>query len=223
MEDYYKAYDKRYRQVHEKGNLWASFIPTLEVMDIINKYGINNDSKILEIGCGEGRDSIYLLDHKYNVLGIDYSEEAISKCNEISNNKYLNKFRQFDIIEDKLDEKFDFIYSIAVLHMFVDDIHRKKFLEFVREHLTDNGIAFITVMGDGEEQYCSAKEDAFNDSKRININTDEEENIATTSCRIVDWEYLLDEISVCGLNVKSQWISDRIPDFNLSMCVVVGK
>ncbi len=224
MDDaYYKAYDKRYRQVHEKNTLWASFIPTLEVMDVINRFGINKNSKILELGCGEGRDAIYLLEHGYNVLGVDYSKEAIKKCNELSQNKYVNKFRQFDVIEDSLDGKFDFIYSIAVLHMFVDDCHRKKFLDFIREHLTDKGVAFIVIMGDGEEQYCSEKDEAFDDSKRVNINTGEEMTIATTSCRIVDWDYFMSELNNSNLLVKSHWFSDRIPDFNVSMCVVVSR
>lgn len=221
MEAYYKSYDKRYKQVHDKNTLWASFVPTLEVMDVINKNGINKKSKILEIGCGEGRDAIYLLDQGYNVLGVDYSEEAIKKCNELSANKYVSNFRQFDIIEDELDKKFDFIYSIAVLHMFVDDSHRKKFLDFIKSHLTDKGVAFITIMGDGEEKYCSNKEEAFLDSKRININTGEEMDIASTTCRIVDWEHFVGELDNSNLCIKSHWISDRIPDFNLSMCVVV--
>ena len=223
MEEYYKAYDKRYKQVHEKDVLWASFIPTLEVMDVIEKHGINKSSKILEIGCGEGRDSIYLLKQKYNVLGIDYSEEAINTCIKLSDGNFSNCFRQFDIMEDEMIEKFDFIYSIGVLHMFVDDLHRKKFLDFIYNHLTDDGIAFITVMGDGEEMYSSNVEDAFVDSKRVNINNDEEMEIASTSCCIVDWEKFVSELDNSNLVIKSHWISDRIPDFNLSMCVVVSK
>lgn len=223
MDAYYKAYDKRYRQVHEKDVLWSSFVPTLEVMDVIEKYGIDKKSKILELGCGEGRDSIYLLKQKYNVLGIDYSIEAINTCNKLSKGKFSDNFKQFDIMEDKMDEKYDFIYSIAVLHMFVEDTHRKKFLDFIYDHLTDNGVAFITIMGDGEEMYSSSAEDAFVDSKCVNINNDEEMKIASTTCRIVDWESFVKELDNSKLVIKSHWISDRIPDFNLSMCVVVGK
>ena len=201
MDAYYKAYDKRYRQVHEKDVLWSSFVPTLEVMDVKEKYGIDKNSKILEHGCGEGRDSINLLKQKYNVLGIDYSIEAINTCNKLSDGKFSDNFKQFDIMEDTLDEKYDFIY----------------------EPLTDKGVAFITIMGDGEEMYSSNVEDAFVDSKRVNINNDEEMEIASTSCRIVDWESFVEELDNSKLVLKSHWISDRIPDFNLSMCVVVGK
>ena len=98
MKDYYKAYDERYKEVHKKNLLWEYDDPTKEISNIINKYNINKKDKILDLGCGEGRDTIYLLNKGYNFLGVDYSKEAIKKCNELTNNKYYNNFRQFDLI-----------------------------------------------------------------------------------------------------------------------------
>ena len=137
--EYYKAYDKRYKQVYENDMLWSSKKPTKEVYDFITDNNIKTTNKILELGCGEGRDTIFLLNKGYNVLALDYSSNVIDKCNELSGNKYVDKFIQFDLINDKLDEKFKFIYSIAVLHMFVLDEHRNKFLNFIYEHLLEDG------------------------------------------------------------------------------------
>lgn len=144
--DYYKAYDKRYRKTYEDGYLWEIHKPTKEVINIINKYKINKSDKILDLGCGEGRDALYLLDSGYNVLAVDYSINVISKCNELSNNKYIDKFKQFDIFEDEINTKFDFIYSIAVIHMFIDENHRRKFYKFIYEHLNKDGKALIIAM-----------------------------------------------------------------------------
>ena len=60
MSKYYEAYDIRYRQVHEKGLTWAVDNNTELVEKVIYKYHLENE-KMLEIGCGEGRDSKYLL------------------------------------------------------------------------------------------------------------------------------------------------------------------
>ena len=90
MEEYYKAYEKRYSQVYKTDSIWESNIPTKEVIDVIKKYNIKKDSKILDLGCGEGRDARYLLDNGYDVMAFDYSRSAINKCNELSNNKYIN-------------------------------------------------------------------------------------------------------------------------------------
>ena len=45
----------------------------------------------------------------------------------------LNCFDGYEIEfrEGSLDEKYDFIYSIAVIHMFVIEDHRNKFYKFI--------------------------------------------------------------------------------------------
>lgn len=182
--DYYKAYDKRYRQTYENNSLWEISERTKEVIDTLKKYKITKNSNILELGCGEGRDAIYLLDNGYKVLGVDYSFAVIDKCNELTNYKYVNNFKQLDLIENSLNEKFDFIYSVAVIHMFVLDEHRNKFYNFIYDHLKDNGIALIISMGDGTLEINSDLEKAFDDTKRVNINTNKEIMVASTSCRV---------------------------------------
>lgn len=220
--EYYKAYEKRYKQVYEKDMLWSSKDRTLEVHEVIIDRKISKKDKILEIGCGEGRDAIYLLDNGYNVFAVDYSESAINKCKSLSKNKYNENFKQFDLIKDTLNERFKFIYSIAVLHMFVLDEHRDKFLAFIREHLEEDGLAFICILGDGEKEYSSDIKDAFNDVDRKVLNNNEMIKVATTSCRIVSWETLEKEVSRNNLKVVKKWISDKVPEFQPAMCLIVA-
>lgn len=220
--EYYKAYEKRYKQVYEKNMLWSCKDRTLEVHEVIIDRKISKEDKILEIGCGEGRDAIYLLDNGYNVLAVDYSNSVIDKCKFLSNNKYNNKFKQFDLIKDDMDEKFKFIYSIAVLHMFVLDEHRDKFFSFIKEHLEEEGLAFICILGDGDKEYSSNIEDAFNDTDRKILNNDKMIKVATTSCRIVSWDTLEREIYKNNLKVVKKWISDKVPEFNPAMCLIIS-
>ena len=110
MEKYYKAYDKRYKQVHDKNLSWASNNNTKIVYECINKYTINKDNLILEIGCGEGRDARYLLNKGYNVLATDVSKEAINYCKE-NDKKNLNNYKVLDVLDYKdFKKSFDFIY-----------------------------------------------------------------------------------------------------------------
>ena len=60
--EYYKAYEDRYKTIHQKGASWFSNTPTPIVMELLEKYGISLSSPILEIGCGEGRDAKALLE-----------------------------------------------------------------------------------------------------------------------------------------------------------------
>lgn len=221
--DYYKAYDKRYRQTYENNSLWEISERTKEVIDTLKKYKITKNSNILELGCGEGRDAIYLLDNGYNVLGVDYSFTVIDKCNELTNYKYVNNFKQLDLIENSLNEKFDFIYSVAVIHMFVLDEHRNKFYNFIYDHLKDNGIALIISMGDGTLEINSDLEKAFDDTKRVNINTNKEIMVASTSCRVKKIDEMKKEIQLNNLKILEEKIIDDVPSFNKCMLFIVKK
>ena len=221
--DYYKAYDKRYKQTYENNSLWEIPERTKEVIDTLKKYKIAKNSNILELGCGEGRDEIYLLDNGYNVLGVDYSFAVIDKCNELTNYKYVNNFKQLDLIENSLNEKFDFIYSVAVIHMFVLDEHRNKFYNFIYDHLKDNGIALIISMGDGTLEINSDLEKAFDDTKRVNINTNKEIMVASTSCRVKKIDEMKKEIQLNNLEILEEKIIVDVPSFNKCMLFIVKK
>ena len=80
MRSYYKAYDDRYRTIHEKGLQWSSTVCTPIVMEILERYGIRKDQKILEIGCGEGRDAGPLLAAGYDLTATDVSPAAVACC-----------------------------------------------------------------------------------------------------------------------------------------------
>ena len=221
--DYYKAYDKRYRQTYENNSLWETSERTKEVLDTLKTYKITKKSNILELGCGEGRDTIYLLDNGYNVLGVDYSFAVIDKCNELTDYKYVNNFKQLDLIENSLNEKFDFISSVAVIHMFALDEHRNKFYNFIYDHLKDNGIALIISMGDGVLEINSDLEKAFDDTKRVNINTSKEIIVASTSCRVKKIDEMKKEIQLNNLEILEEKIIDDVPSFNKCMLFIVKK
>lgn len=194
VKDYYKAYEKRYKQVYKENMLWSSKLFTPDVIYFINDYKVNKQDRILDLGCREGRNAIYLLEKDYNVLAIDYSSSVIDMCNKLSSNKYERHFKQFDIIEDEEKEKFNYIYSIAVLHMFVLKEHRNKFLSFIRTHLLEDGRCLLCVLGDVKQNYTSNIKDAFKDTKWVVMNTNKNLDISTASCNIVNWEELEQEI-----------------------------
>ena len=160
--EYYEAYEDRYKDAYDNNMLWEIKDFSKDVVKVIDDYNITKNNSILEVGCGEGRDTIHLLNIGYhNILGIDYSKIVIAKCNELTNNKYVNNFKSLDIMKDKLNNKYDFIYSVAVIHMFLKEEHRNLFYKFIYEHLNNNGIALVISMGDGTSTYKSNIDDAF--------------------------------------------------------------
>ena len=80
MKKYYEAYNDRYKQIHEQDLQWSSDIPSKIVVETMQSVSLPTNCKILEIGCGEGRDAYLLLTQGFDVLATDVSCEAVSYC-----------------------------------------------------------------------------------------------------------------------------------------------
>lgn len=221
--EYYKAYEKRYKQLHENNLSWETDVKTNIIEDTIIKYNIDKTASILEIGCGEGRDAKYLLGKNYNVLATDVSKEAINYCKKIDK-EHSNNYEVLDVLDcEDFSKKYDFIYSIACLHMLVLDEDRNKYFEFINNHLNDNGYALVLTMGDGKTERSSDITKAWDDVERVHQESGIKMNVATTSCRIVNFETLTKEVELQNLKIIEQGITNIIPNFPEIMYAVIKK
>lgn len=219
---YYEAYDDRYRQVHRENLEWFTRTPSPIVEQTIREFQIGPNSRILELGCGEGRDAIHLLRQGYRVLATDISPEAIAHCQRLAP-AYGDCFQVLDCIGGKLEGEFDFIYAVAVVHMLVENTHRKGFYQFIRNHLKPVGIALICTMGDGDIQRTSDITNAFSLQERIHEQSGKLLRIASTSCRMVDFPTFQKELEENGLTIIKQGITAIQPEFSQIMYAVVRR
>lgn len=218
MRKYYEAYDERYKAVHQKNLRWMGYESSPIVTEIIQKYGISKENAVLEIGCGEGRDSIVLLENGYNLLATDVSPEAVNYC-KAQYKGYEERFSVLDAVKGKLDKKFDYIYSVAVIHMLVEDKDRQAFYAFIKEHLTENGIALICTMGDGETERKTDVSVAFDLGERVCEG--EKVLVAETSCRIVTNQTFEKELKNADLEIMEQGLTSVENHFPFMMYAVV--
>ena len=84
----------------------------------------NIDNEIVDLGCGVGSDTLYLIERGYKVLSCDFSREALKNIEDnISGSKtmYLNMLEKFPFI----DNSKDLIIADLSLHYFSseDTIH----------------------------------------------------------------------------------------------------
>lgn len=219
---YYAAYDDRYRQVHEQNLEWFHKEPSPIVMETMDAFSISRHHKVLEIGCGEGRDAIALLEQGFDLLATDVSAEAISFCQKQVPH-HAAHFQILDCVTEQLDETFDFIYAVAVIHMLVPDADRDAFYRFIGSHLKPGGIALICTMGDGSIERRTDIRTAFDIQERIHEQTGRTVQIASTSCRMVSFDTFRRELHRNGLRIVRDGITSVEPDFPRMMYAAVRK
>lgn len=105
-------------------------------------------NRILDFGCGSGRDSKYFIDKGYKVDSIDGSIELCRLASEYI--KQEVKCMKFNELNDV--EKYDAIWACAtLLHVPKKDF--KNILIKLRDALKTNGVIYISLKnGTGEEE-----------------------------------------------------------------------
>lgn len=103
--------------------------------------------RILDIGCGSGRDTSFLADRGYEVIGIDLSEKLLEQAYKL--HPYI-KVKLMDMRKLEFsDASFDGVWSHAAIHhLKVQDVP-KTFRE-VHRVLKPNGYFYFSVKSKGK-------------------------------------------------------------------------
>ena len=115
---------------------------------------LNPSSHIMELGCGNGRDSMYFLAKGHSVTAIDGSDEAIDILEKrIGNNeKALFVCDDFVKCQALYQMQYDCVYSRFTLHAITDD-QEDELLTNVKEALSSGGILCIEARTIHDEIY----------------------------------------------------------------------
>ena len=218
--EYYKAYEDRYKTIHQKGASWFSNTPTPIVMELLEKYGISLSSSILEIGCGEGRDAKALLEKGYCLKATDVSPEAISYC-KAAFPEHISNFQTLDCLKDHHPFSYTFIYSVAVIHMLVPSKDRTDFYQFIYQHLTENGLSLICTMGDGKIERETDIRKAFRVEEREHSSGSIP--VSSTSCKMVSFSTFEKELKENHFTIIEKGLTESFPDFPILMYALVKK
>jgi len=118
------------------------------LLDQILKGRFSTGMKILDAGCGEGRNSVYFINGGYQVFGIDHSETAVQYCRYMA--KSLDKcydshrFQVAGLEEIPFHkEAFDAVICSAVLHFAADETSFWQMMNEMLRVLKPGGILWF--------------------------------------------------------------------------------
>jgi tellurite methyltransferase len=134
----------------------------LYLLDHILKGRFSPEMRLLDVGCGEGRNLVYFIRQGYEVWGIDKDTAALRLLRMYGRSLHPD-FDPEKLIEDDATEislpsaSFDGVISSAVLHFADSHTHfQQMFAELVRV-LRPRGLLFIrTAMLAGIQEKCVA-------------------------------------------------------------------
>lgn len=120
--------------------------PFRHIVDFFDNFNQKN-GRVLDLGCGQGRDALFIARKGHRVLGVDLSETGISQMLADARRDGLNVDGMVaDIVEFEPDGEYDVILLDRVLHMLQDNDERLAVLGKVSHHTKRGGYILIADM-----------------------------------------------------------------------------
>lgn len=144
-----------------------------ELYDIFLKNLPYNQGKILDLGCGSGRDSKYFLNSGFEVVAMDISEELGKRASEYIGQKVIIQ----DMRELNYQDEFIGIWACASL-LHLDENEIVETLRKIFKSLKKDGVVYISLKyGDKNYEKDGRKFTCFTYEKFIKLGKEFENKI----------------------------------------------
>ena len=134
-------YDERYERA---GYYWGK-IPSQTCYRILQVLPPTRPLRLLDIGCGEGRNAVFFARNGYQVTAFDTSPKGVEKTKQLAADAGV-PIEAFvaDINDFRLAQPFDVLFSTGVLQ-YVPQERRKHLFENYREFTNPGGLNAFSV------------------------------------------------------------------------------
>ncbi len=134
---------------HRRREHWNSYYQTSGAPSAASSFALEvagrlpANVRLLEVGCGNGRDSAYFASCGHSVVAVDMSEAAIAKCRDDHKRSGVRFLAgTLDAVAPELQGEFDAVYSRFCLHAMTRT-EEAAFLSTARQLLRPQGQLFI--------------------------------------------------------------------------------
>ena len=227
--------------MYEEGaDLWETGKPNESLIKVFEKFPKLFDGRVIDLGCGEGRDSIFLSENNINIQGVDISHSAINKAKqkikERNGNDNIFKTGNVIYLNQFSTSSFDTAMNMGCLHMMNKSEDRLKHIKNVHRILVSGGYFLVdhckSDWGKGFhtiENYEEVKEQLKNFNKENYINrtvfvNGEKKKIPLKTIPYLEKpnDELINEITSCGFEVIEAYDTDT-ESFGNSVLVLFKK
>lgn len=101
--------------------------------------------RVLDIGCGEGKDAVFFAKNGYRVSAFDITMSGVDKAKRLADKHRVNvNFFRADIRDFRLENEFDIIFCSGVLH-FIPGKLRREIFDNLQRFTAEGGIHAMNV------------------------------------------------------------------------------
>lgn len=116
-------------------------------------YSEVEPGKALDLGCGDGANSIFLAKQGFEVESIDIKEDYVENLKNLSKKEGLSlKVKKEDIREFGFDKEYDLILAVNSLQ-FMKKSEREEVISKIKSSLNSNALVFISVFTKEDVSY----------------------------------------------------------------------
>ncbi len=144
MKDDEKARQQYNERYAGEAYYWSTS-PSAICFDILKHMPPTKHRRVLDVGCGEGRNAVFLARNGYDVHAFDISDTGIEKTMSLAAaaGVTVHAFTA-DIGEYRLDQDFDILFSTGVLHCLAPGVRDEVFDNY-KAHTSNGGLNVFSV------------------------------------------------------------------------------
>jgi cyclopropane fatty-acyl-phospholipid synthase-like methyltransferase len=146
-----KAYTNDKKVWGEKPSELAHF--AVNYLKQSSKFHAKSDLFVLDMGCGYGRDAVYMANHlPCHILGLDNSEKAISLAKDFISEKMKKRIELLCYDFTHVSDKYDVIMA-SNLYQIINKETRASLIETVKRCLKADGLFFMSTLSINDPQH----------------------------------------------------------------------
>jgi tellurite methyltransferase len=134
-----------YEEEYKTESYYWGTEPNSGVYQVLQQLPLTRRLKLLDIGCGEGRDAVFFARNGYEVTGIDVSDAGIEKTKRLADGAGVHvDVIKADVLDFRLDTPYDIVYSSGVLHYIKPEFRQEIFANY-KQFTNPGGIHVLNV------------------------------------------------------------------------------
>lgn len=135
---YATPYEERYRT----GEYYWGLRPNDLAFEVLRLFYPTRPVRLLEVGCGEGRDAVFFAKNGFQVTAFDLAESGLQKARQLAERQHAEvNFFCAGLQQFRVEEPFDIIYSSGVFHHIPPKLQQEIFSNYKRHILPGGAMA----------------------------------------------------------------------------------